>query len=104
MGRKNSKTISFGRGRRWLNPQSNDCKAGIVWTVEVTRVPRDEGPDGAYMEAYLTSTEESQNHWVYKRGDLAPLAVSLKEIARFKKACEDALEYIKKEGLDYDPH
>ena len=99
-----SKTIKFGKGRRWLNPRTPDCKAGVIWHVDVCVYPQEEGKDKAYLEAYLTTTEESQSHWVYKRGDIAPLLVLTTEVSKFRKACLDALAFIEEQGYDYSPY
>lgn len=101
---KESTTVSFGKGRRWLNPRSNDCKAAIIWTVEVSVYPNEDGKDKAYLEAYCTTTEEAQSHWVYKRGDIAPLVVLTTEISKFRKACLEALAYIKDNGYEHDSY
>ena len=94
--------VHFGKGRVWLNPTSNDCKAGVVWHVDITIYHRDDKEDVAYLEAYFTSTEECGNHWVYKRGDLAPMARLNGEISKFQQACKQAFKYIEDNDLNYN--
>lgn len=106
MAKSKQITKTFGKNRRWLNPRSNDCKAGVVWTVEVCVFPNEDmgKKDKAYLEAYFTSTEETQNHWVYKRGDLAPIRILQEELTKFKSACAEALAHIEEQGYDYDSY
>lgn len=102
MATERTTEVHFGKGRAWLNPESNECKAGVVWHVDLTIYHNeDRGEDAAYLEAYFTSTEECNNHWVYKRGDLAPMARLNGEICKFQRACKAAFEYIEEHNLNY---
>ena len=96
------KTIKFGSGRRWLNPKSLDCKAAIIWSVELTVYEESPhtGERTSYLEAHMDTTDETGSHWVYERGALAPIVVMINELEKFKVACKAAFDYAEEHKLD----